>query len=118
MDLERSQIAAGLRRLREENDFTQEYVGEVLKNKGYSKIEQGKYHLKFDEAYKLAQLYKVPMEHIMEPKLRDKFGNFEEKRSSYGNRPELSMTVTLDGKDDTLKKQIELITKVNAVLAN
>lgn len=121
MDIERSRIAQGLRRLREEHDYTQEYVAEVLgKNDStaYSRLEQGKTELKFDDAFKLASLYKVSMEQIYDPSLRnmDKEA-FSESRYAYEISNKVSMNVTLDGSADTLRKQIELLESVNSALS-
>mgnify|MGYP000156228896 CR=1 FL=1 len=119
MDLVKSRIAQGLKSLRLEANYTQEYIAEVLGKGDYSayyRLEAGKTELKFDDAYKLSQLYEVPMEQIYDPELK-KVKRVDEPYEQYKPSNSLQMNVTLDGKESTLKKQVELLTKVNALLA-
>ncbi len=119
MDLIKSRIAQGLKALRLEANYTQEYVADFLGKGDYSayyRLEAGKTELKFDDAYKLSELYEVPMEYIYDPELR-KTKTFNEPRETYKTGNSIQMNVTLDGKEHTLKKQVELLTKVNALLA-
>lgn len=121
IDLERARIAHGLRRLREDRNYSQEYVAEVLEkndSSAYSRIEQGRTELKFDDAFKLAALYKVSMEQIFDPSLRNvDQESFSEQREKYNLTPKLNLSVTLDGTPETLKKQLDLLESVNNVLA-
>lgn len=118
MDVIKSRIAQGLKSLRLERNYTQEYVSEVLGKGDYSayyRLESGKTELKFDDAAKLAALYKVPMERIYDPERKavDRVADPEEQ---YGKKNSLQLNITLDGREETLKKQVEILTKVNALL--
>jgi len=118
MDLVKSRIAQGLKSLRLEANYTQEYIADVLGKGDYSayyRLEAGKTELKFEDAFKLSQLYNVPMEQIYDPDLKKNI--VYEPREDYKPANSLQMNVVLDGKETTLKKQVELLTKVNALLA-
>lgn len=123
MDQLKSRIAAGLKKLRLEKDYTQEYLAHVL-GKGdytaYYRIESGKQDLKFDDAFKLAMLYKIPMEHIYDPELRDqpKSDEFLEAQAKYDPKKTLNISITLDGDEDSLLKQINLMKGINALLSS
>lgn len=56
-----------LRDLREDNDYTQAYVGSVLKKsqQGYNHIESGRAELKIDDLKLLCKLYKVSADYII-----------------------------------------------------
>jgi transcriptional regulator with XRE-family HTH domain len=121
MDLERSRIAHGLRRLREQKNYSQEYVADRLGKKeatAYSRIEQGRTELKFDDAFKLASLYKVSMERIYDPELKESnVETWADSRAKYETVHKLNLQVTLDGSPETLQRQVELLQSVNQVLA-
>lgn len=122
MDELKSRIAQGLKRLRLEKDYTQEYLADVL-GKGdytaYYRLESGKADLKFEDAFKLSMLYKIPMEHIYDPDLRDqpREDRFEEAREKYLFKNRMSISVSLDGEEENLTRQIEILKGVNALLA-
>lgn len=120
IDLDKSRIAHGLKQLRLEHNYTQEYVAEMM-GKGdytaYYRLESGRTELKFDDAFKLATLYNVSMEEIFDPALRESGSVVSEAREKLKPANKLNLTVTLDGMESTLKQQIELLTKVNALLA-
>lgn len=121
MEVGKSRIAYVLKRLREERNYSQEYVAEKLgKNDStaYSRIEQGRTELKYEDALKLALLYKIPMESIYDPNYTEKdIDAFREERPHYFNQSKLNLSITLDGSLDTLHKQFELLKKVNELLA-
>lgn len=56
-----------LKELREDNDYTQAYVGSVLKKsqQGYNHIEAGRAELKIDDLALLCKLYKVSADYII-----------------------------------------------------
>lgn len=117
----RSRVAANLRRLRLEKDYSQLYVSEYLGKTDYTayqRLESGKTELKLEDAIKLAQLYKIKIERI--------WGNssdfFEidagEKPREYQIQTPpriVQIQVQLDGSDAMLKDQIELLTSINEV---
>lgn len=117
----RSRVAANLRRLRLEKDYSQLYVSEYLGKTDYTayqRLESGKTELKLEDAIKLAELYKIKIERI--------WGNssdfFEidagEKPREYQIQTPpriVQIQVQLDGSDAMLKDQIELLTSINEV---
>gem|GEM_PF-1171392 len=117
-----SKVADGLRKLREESDFSQKYVAEMLgKNDytGYQRLENGRTELKFEDEYKLARLYNVPMEYIFNPDLRKDEPSFLAKDSQeygYPKRNLVQMIVALDGTEDQLRKQFDFLKGVNEVI--
>lgn len=56
-----------LKALREDNDYTQEYVGEMLQKsqQGYSHIENGRAELKIEDLIILSKLYGVTSDYII-----------------------------------------------------
>ena len=56
-----------LKSLREDNDYTQEYVGEVLQKsqQGYNHIENGRAELKIEDLIILSRLYGVSADYII-----------------------------------------------------
>jgi transcriptional regulator with XRE-family HTH domain len=122
MDHFREKIAEGLRSLRVKKNYSQEYVADRLgKNDytGYQRIETGRTELKFEDAYKLARLYKVPMEHIFNPDLknRDEKESIDQIHDLNYKKNLIQVTVNLDGTDDFLEHQIELLRGMNKVIS-
>ena len=56
-----------LKALREDNDYTQAYVGEVLhkSQQGYNHIENGRAELKIEDLIILSKLYDVSADYII-----------------------------------------------------
>ena len=56
-----------LRELREDRDYTQTQVGEVLgkSQQGYNHIETGRAELKIDDLVKLCQFYELSADYII-----------------------------------------------------
>jgi transcriptional regulator with XRE-family HTH domain len=120
MDIFRSKIAEGLRRLRIEKDYSQEFVAEKLGKSdytGYQRIESGRTELKYEDALKLSKLYKVPMEQLFDPDERKPMMVSESPKAVYGKKNLVQMTVNLDGTEETLEAQYELLKGFNSVIA-
>jgi transcriptional regulator with XRE-family HTH domain len=117
----RQRIAENLKELRLEHNYSQEYLGEVLgKNDytAYQRLEHGKAELKFADAYKLARLYKIPMEHIFDPELRKEDSLLvKDHPITYKKKNLVQITVNLDGSEDFLESQIELLRGMNKVIS-
>lgn len=119
IDIERSRIAQGLKALRLEHNYTQEYLADVLGKGDYSayyRLESGKTELKFEDAFKLASLYSISMEEIYDPALRGSSRIMSEARTQLQPASRMNVNVVLDGQEQTLQKQIDLLTKVNELL--
>ncbi len=56
-----------LKNLREDNDYTQSYIGEILQKsqQGYSHIESGRSELKIEDLAILCRLYNVSADYII-----------------------------------------------------
>lgn len=67
-----------LKNLREDNDYTQSYIGSLLQKsqQGYNHIEAGRAELKIDDLVVLCKLYNVSSDYIIglinEPKKYDR----------------------------------------------
>lgn len=121
MDLFRSKIANGLKTLRLQKNYSQEYLSDKLgktDSSAYQRIEAGRTELKFEDAFKLATIYNISMEHIFDPDLRRSTEGFSEDRELYQPKSRIQISVTLDGQEQTLQHQIELLTNVNKALAS
>ncbi len=121
MDIFRSKIAEGLKSLRLQKNYSQEYISEKLgktESSAYQRIESGRTELKFEDAFKLASIYSVPMEHIFDPEMRMENYLFSKEREIYYSKSKIQITVTLDGSEKTLKHQIELLSNVNKALTD
>lgn len=113
-------IGQGLKSLRLDRNYTQEFVASVLGNAdGTSvyRLESGKVDLKLEDAMKLAELYDVSVDRIYNPKRTKEEELSDNPRSSYGLRNQIHLSIILDGTPKNLQKQIEMLTKVNAALA-
>ena len=119
----KSKIGERLKELRLKFNYTQEYIGEVLEKADYTayqRIEHGRSELKYADAYKLARLYKIPMEQILnsDPRVQDDT-KINVKQSEILNSPfrnVVQLTVSLDGSDNMLHDQIEFLIGVNKLL--
>lgn len=125
VDQVRSRVAANLRRLRLEKDYSQQYVSEYLGKTDYTayqRLEYGKTELKLEDAAMLAKLYKVSIEVIWDPSYEPHVNEVGEKPyvTEYTPQPASKMHIQLelDGSESTLQKQIELLTSINEVLKN
>lgn len=122
MDPFKVKIAEGLRNLRVKKNYSQEYVADRLgKNDytGYQRIESGRTELKFEDAYKLAKLYKVPMEQIFNPE-DDSFDSIlvsEPPKEYYKKKNLVQITVNLDGSEDFLEQQIKMLRGMNKLVS-
>lgn len=121
MDLRKSAIAQGLKSLRLEKNYTQDFVASVLgKGDGSAiyRLENGKADLNLEDAARLAELYDITIDEIYDPSKRSSGSEgFLEKKPIYQVKNKLQVSVTLDGTLVGLQKQIDLLTKVNAILA-
>ena len=120
MDLRKSAIAQGLKNLRLEKDYTQEYVGSILGGRDSSlvyRLESGKTDLKLGDAAKLADLYEVSIDYIYDPSKQRKPDIVSEPREPYYTRAKLQVSVLLDGTQLGLQRQLDMLHKVNAALA-
>jgi transcriptional regulator with XRE-family HTH domain len=111
-------VASNLKSLRTAKNYTQEYVAEKLgKNDytAYQRLESGNIDLKFDVAYRIAELYNIPMERLYvedeHPLVRD-----VDPKSNYIRKTQIEVNVKLDGSDLSLEHQIELLRKVNNLI--
>jgi|SRR5690606_3551366 len=116
MNLTKSKIAERLKHLRLSRDFSQERLAMEL-GKGdytaYQRIEAGKTDLKFEDAVRLAKFYDVPLEFLLSDE--DEYVA-KDHQEAYKKRPEVSVSVTLDGSENTLEKQMALLAEFNRVL--
>lgn len=57
-----------LRELREDNDYTQEYIGKItkMKREQYQRYESGKREIPLDTLIALAELYGTSVDYILE----------------------------------------------------
>ena len=117
MDLRKSAIAQGLKSLRLEKNYTQDFVASVLgKGDGSAiyRLENGKAELNLEDAARLAELYGVTIDEIYDPSKRSLVQEgVLEKKPIYQVKNKLQISITLDGTVIGLQKQIELLTKVN-----
>jgi transcriptional regulator with XRE-family HTH domain len=121
MDIRKSAIAQGLKDLRLQKEYTQEYVASILgaaDGSAVYRLESGKAELKLEDAARLARLYEISIDQIYNPTDRgSRSGVSDQDRAPYGIKSKLQVSVFLDGTTVGLQKQVELLTKVNAALA-
>lgn len=123
MDHVKAKIAYQLKSLRAKKNYTQEYVAELLQKgdyTAYQRLEHGKVDLKFEDAFKLAEIYGVRMEEIMNPSddREDSIADLERESYIRMKKNSLQLSVVLDGDEINLARQIELLKGVNGLLAN
>lgn len=122
MDQIKAKIARQLISLRTKKKYTQGYVAKIL-GKGdytaYQRLEHGKVDLKYEDAFKLAELYGLRMEEIMNPveMSPEGLGNFERDSYLRIKKNSLQLVILLDGDEVNLARQIELLKEVNGFLA-
>lgn len=122
MDQVKAQIAHQLKSLRAKKHYTQEYIAELLGKTDYTayqRIEHGKADLKYEDAFKLAEIYGVRMEDIMNPeeKRKDSVGDLDRDAYIRRQKNSVQLSILLDGDEITLARQIELLKGVNGLLA-
>lgn len=116
-------IGTNLRRLRTQKGLSQENVADELGRKDYTaygKIEQGNTALSFVDAVKVAKLFKVSLDQILNPEQDIPFvarDTFQEKYLT-AQKNSVSMMVQLTGSDEDLQRQFELLTNINTLLAS
>jgi transcriptional regulator with XRE-family HTH domain len=131
----KKRIAANLRKLRLDRDYSMQYVAEYMGKTdytGYQRLENGKTEVKFEDAAILAELYKVPMETIWrgidywrENQAGEKPRVYQieapknevvEIKEITTKRKSIFIQLEIDGTNDKLEEQIELLRSINAVL--
>ncbi len=119
----RSRVAYNLKRLRLEKNYSQVFVSEHLGKTDYTayqRLESGKTELKLEDAVKLADLYKVSVERIWEePRVGELPGEVSEKPREYDSPVStryIQIQIQLDGSDELLNEQIELLISLNKAL--
>jgi transcriptional regulator with XRE-family HTH domain len=118
----RSRVAANLRKLRLEKDYSQLYVSEILGKTDYTayqRLESGKTELKLEDAVKLSELYNIPIERIWDSTVSDERAEVGENPRAYqilGSGKKVQIQVSLDGSEAMLQDQIELLTSINKVV--
>lgn len=123
MNQEKAKIAFQLKALRTKKNYTQKYIGELLDKNDYTayqRIEHGKADLKYSDALKLAEIYGVRMEDLLNPEEKRKNAIIDLDRELYMKKQknQVQLSVTLDGDEINLARQIELLKGVNGLLAN
>lgn len=105
-----------LYQLRTKHKYSQENVALELgvDYTTYARYEAGKTEIKASQAQKLAELYGLSL---------DEFYNYGTKKSvvkepevKYKNKAKISITVELDGTEETVKKWLRLIPELNKVM--
>ncbi len=122
MDQVKAKIAFQLKSLRTKKNYTQEYVAELLKMGDYTayhRLEHGKTILKFEVAFKLAKIFGVKMEELMNPieKDQDECDNLQRDSYLWIKKNSLQLVILLDGDEINLARQIELLKEMNGFLA-
>ena len=105
-----------MRKIRVNKNFSQEYVSEKasIDYTTYSRYERGETAPKFDTIVALANLYKMTL---------DEFYNYSnpdfkvsEPMTEYAKHWTVPITITLDGREETLDKWISKLKALNAAL--
>lgn len=109
--------------LREEHKYSQEYLSEYLGKNDYStygKIENGKSRISNYDLYKIASLYNISVEELINPSYHSKkevvqLSN-EDQAVYHYKKNTLNINIELDGSDLTLDKSLDMIKKINELL--
>lgn len=116
-------VGSNLRRLRNLKGWNQEVVADVLGKKDYTaygKIEQGYSSLSLEDAVKVAKLYDVSLDHILNPELPEAKSVTLKNGYAYEvptGKNVVSMTVELNGSREELERQYQLLLHINSLLA-
>lgn len=120
MEETKRKIAENLKRLRIDHNLSQEQVGEGLGKReytSYQRLEHGKSDLKFVDAVNVAKMYNIPMEWIFDPELRNTEEGTSSETSRFKKNSSIQITLTIDGTEETLMKQFEILKNFNQVLS-
>jgi transcriptional regulator with XRE-family HTH domain len=117
-----TRVANNLKMLRTQNRLSQKTVADQLGRKDYSaygKIEQGNTSLSFIDAVKLAKLYNVNLEKILSLEVESKILTIDNQReiSENKNKKNVSVIVELNGSEEDLKRQFEILKSINSLIA-
>src|SRR5690606_13724222 len=80
---------------------------------GYQRLEAGRTDLKFEDAVKLAKFYDVPLEYLLS---EEEEAVTKSQVDTHQQKQPVSISVVLDGSEDTLEKQLALLTEFNKIL--
>ncbi|WP_373521316.1 helix-turn-helix domain-containing protein [Aquiflexum sp.] len=116
-------IGENLKKLRIKANFSQRYLGEVLDKNDYTayqRIENGKAHLKYEDAFKLSEIYNIPMEEILDSgivKKNNDSAKYEYQLNTSEKNIKIQIGIFLDGTEDLLEEQMKLIRRINEYLS-
>ena len=111
----KEKLSEKLRILRNRHGYSQEYMAQVLgKNDhtAYQRIETGRTEIKLDDFVKLAKIFNVPLDDLL---------NLDElpvrgKANDYKQVTEIPFTITLNGDLENFEKQVIVARQINLVL--
>ncbi len=124
LDPVRKMLCDNLRKLRLEHDYSMQHIAEAMGKTdytGYQRLENGKTEIKFEDAFSLAKLYKVPMERIWNGKDQPIENQVTDISRTYQLSPakasaSIFIQVQLDGTSEKLNEQIKLMKGINNLL--
>ena len=109
-------LAQILKRIRLDRGFSQENVAEEIEVDvtTYGRYEKGESQIKFEQVARLANFYGITIDNLYHydetrPSLKAEKTKSEPKR-------QVTVMVTLDGLEGSLKSSIELLNKINNTL--
>ncbi|GEM_PF-3025029 len=108
-----------LKHLRESHDYKQDYISDLLGFDSYSsygKYERGQSKLHIDQAIKLAELYGMTLDEFVTMS-KALPGKVAEAATVYNRSESATLIVEIDGNEGKMNRAIEMIKKMNAVLA-
>lgn len=105
-----------LRKIRVNKNWSQEYVADEVgvDISTYARYEKGETSVKFEVVVKIAELYKMTLDHLYH--YDDPDYKVNEPRESYLKRQKVSVIVELDGVEDHLNQWIIKLQKLNAAI--